>query len=183
MVTILNMRPVPEPLEKRIDICLNGEDVSVDTNCYGTSLFLLGIIPYDVMIFNGRNFLGRVLDLMEEVSEPQDNSLIVSINRNSIHHIGYVETATPFVAYQRIGINGKFSRISSINGIDEYLSTLRESKMVSLAPLFGGSDSNKWIHRFYTLPELGLIKGFFHDRKLKKLSGDIVNSYRSDWEG
>ncbi len=117
------MQEVPQPLEVRIKMAEN--NYKLEPNCFGTAFFLLGLLPYDLVIFtNNKNInVRKALCRMIESDEPKDNSIIISYDyKENIHHAAFIEKVNPFKGYQRLGSEGKFEKINSIKDIKNYLS-------------------------------------------------------------
>ncbi|MEX2017122.1 MAG: hypothetical protein WD876_01475 [Candidatus Pacearchaeota archaeon] len=155
----------------------------LDPNCQGTSFFLLGVLPYDVVVFNGgngkednlrtRNALKR---MMHSIA-PIDNSLLISLsNSGTIMHASYILTTKPFFGYHRMGSGGPFEKITNISDIERYLEDVDGEKKI------GEDKDGRWVwghagkpyrHEFYTLKP--------QDRLVNWAKG-IVKEYRPNFD-
>ncbi len=161
-MTYLAWKEVPQSLQARITHAqLN---TSLEPNCFGTAFFLLGVLPYDLVIYTGKGNVAKALKEMVLLDTPQNNCLAIASINKGIVHATYIESVLPFKGYQRKGAEGEFSHISSLTQIDEYIRSVPE-----------WSDKRQTLsHSFYTLKD--------NDR-LDSWAKDIVAQYHLGWDG
>jgi hypothetical protein len=119
----LEFREVPQ-LEERIRLASGNHELELDPNCYGTAFFLFGVLPYEVVIFThqGHRRIKEAVSRMHPLDSPQDNSLIISSDRfGNPLHAAFLEAASPFKGYHRMGSQGPFREFTKIQDIEEYL--------------------------------------------------------------
>lgn len=152
----LTFQKVPESLESRIQIAKNNKE-ELEPNCYGTAFFLLGVLPYDMVIFtNARNLNVRnALNRMEELACPKDNSIIVLSDDREICHVAFIEQANPLKGYHRLGPRCEVREIFQLSDIENY-------------------GSVTYRHRFYSVKE---------SDNLLDWAKDIVEEYHPFWWG
>lgn len=157
----LKFREVPQPLSLRIEIAKNSE--GLEPNCYGTAFFLLGVMPYDMVIFtsNRKADIRKALSRMSVLEQPQDNSLVISFNKtDEPEHASFIEKTNPLRGYQRKGSGGRFAEISQMSDIDAYFNRVL------------GLRGQNFHHRFYTLKQ---------DDDLSDWVKEIVGKYEYGW--
>ena len=117
----LRFDKVPEPIEKRIDMSYKNQGYYIP-NCHGTAMFLLGVLPYDIVVFthdNEKN-LRNVLSKMDESPSLIDNclmvsSIILSNQREEIVHSSFIMNANPLKGFHRRGARGLFEEFESLS--------------------------------------------------------------------
>jgi len=160
----LQFAEIPQPFNKRIELARNNS--RFEPNCYGTAFFLLGVLPYDMVIYTGKGLIRSALNRMNVSSSPQIHSIMVSCDKDDgILHTSYIETAAPLTGYQRRGSEGEFTRVNSLSDVEDYL------KSLSPESFFGGA-SVKYKHNYFTLRE---------GDSLKDWAEKIVAQYHPDW--
>lgn len=105
-----------ETFEKRLAHSYNNRDY-LEPNCYGTAFYLMGILPYDQVIFTDGNVkrIRRALALMEEHSEPVADSIMISFNeKNKLSHASFILTINPILGYHREGSGCRLEKILDI---------------------------------------------------------------------
>lgn len=123
----LEPRNVPEPFEKRLLLAEKGEftwqEKMLYQNCFGTAFFLLGILPYDVLLYGNKNeeITRNALSLMEKIETPTEDSLIISLEEGFIRHASYVHAADPLVVSFRAGWQGPFVKEAGFDEIIKYM--------------------------------------------------------------
>ena len=159
----LKLREVPQPLEKRIAIAKNPriedpQSPHLDTVCHGTSLFLFGILPYDMIIpTNGNNQeLRAALARMIKSDYPSDNSIAVwfedssDLNTSEIIHSAFIEQVNPLEGHHREGTFGPFRSFNDLSTVESYINraTRLAYKHVSKYYTLNPSDNLKdWAER------------------------------------
>lgn len=157
-MSYLKMRKVPQPLELRIKRAERNH--KREPNCYGTAFFLLGVLPYDLIIFTNNEDINvrKALCRMKESGEPKDNSILISYNdEKEIYHAAFIKTANPFNGYQRRGSEGIFEEINSVSDIESYLKEI---------------GIEEYINKYYTLNE---------SDKLSDWSEEMTKRYIPGW--
>lgn len=174
----LEWREVPEPFERRLEIAKNPEKKYLEPNCYGTSLFLAGVLPWDLCVYTDsrNNYIPRLFGLMKKVDTPQDNSIVLFVrNGKSIEHSAYIRTVNPFEAFQRTGCCGSFDEpLESLEGAQPYLDSIFP-KVSSWFP--NVKFEVDWTKKFYVLPDFLGIAGYFKRKNLDLLVKEIVEGY------
>ena len=168
----IKFRDVPEPFGKRLAIAETPENPWLEPNCYGTALFLMGILPHDVCIYN--KHVPKLLKLLDEVEELKDNSLVFSLREKEdekyIEHLAYVRSVNPFEGFQRTGCCGSFEQIKSMQGIRAYLDVIFP-KFSTWCPNVA-KNPVKWVNGVYILPEDKSKR-----EELNNLAREIIEGY------
>lgn len=149
----LEFREIPQPLNLRIQLARNSR--KYDPNCYGTAFFLLGVLPYDLVIFTDKrkHRIKEAISKMFMSEYPRDNSLLISFDEiNEPHHAAFIERATPLRGYHREGSQGPFKEFSRIEDIEKYLKRI---------PQFENTDFK---HKFYTLKTKDIFSDWARER-------------------
>lgn len=124
----LEFREVPVPLSERVKIAELNKNLnpSLYPNCHGTTFFLFGVLPYDVGIDTSyKNELVREIILrMIEIKKLENNSLIMAFSDtyfDYLIHSAFIESISPFIGYQREGVEGTFRKMFSLFPFIEYI--------------------------------------------------------------
>ncbi len=162
----LEFRETVHPLAERIKIAANNQGY-LEPNCFGTAFFLLGVLPYDMVIFTNKDNdnITKALRKMKSVRAPSDNSIMISSNQNGIQHTAYIETSEPLKGYHRLGSESGFAEFCSLEEVDKYLDSISGSQMFR---------KTEWKNEFYILKK---------PRKLERWARDIVDQYHFGWDG
>lgn len=118
-MSYLQFREVPQSLDARIEFARKNKELEPD--CYGTAFFLLGVLPYDMVIFTSGDFVPEALKRMQLEKAPRDNSIIISSVNGVIEHASFIRTANPLFGYQREGAEGKLTQVNSLGDIERYV--------------------------------------------------------------
>lgn len=159
---------VPQPLEKRIEIVWEKEDqIEFEPNCYGTAFFILGVLPYDMVIFTGKNYIREAISRMEQLEHPINNSIIFSFIDQKLKHASFIKSVNPFQGYHRRGSEGEFEAFSKIQDIEDYLYSSSHS-VLNILP----SRKPVFSHKFYSLSP---------SDNLSDWAKKVVEAYHPGW--
>ncbi len=161
----LTWREVPQPFEARLEIAKNPERRYLEPNCYGTGLFLAGVLPWDVCIFS--KYLSRVIKNLDRTEEMQDDSIAIFKTNTHIQHLSYIKKTNPFKGYHREGSCGSFYSMDSLEEVQPYLDALFE---IYLKPHY--LKVYPWEKEFYVLP-----KDESKRKELDILAREIIGEY------
>ena len=176
MVSLEWKEPNPNFSER---LAMAKEGNKLDPNCYSTAFFLLGVIPYDVVMYtesDDNERLRRALSRMIHLKKPRDNSLIISFGKSGrVYHASYLLTAEPFFGYQRVGkYCGPFMEFHKMDDIEEYLNDTIPDEFAGWVNGRGTwrPAEAPYSHKFYTLNPKD---------NLRDWAKGIVREYRSGW--
>lgn len=114
----------PEPFAERLEQAkeAHAQD-NYEPNCFGTAFHLLGVLPYDQVIFTNddNRRVQAALKTMDEHSSPQDESILIARINEHIVHAAYIRQARPLRGYHRIGAGRPLYLIKRMNDIDDYV--------------------------------------------------------------
>lgn len=159
------MREVPQPLDARIDFARTNK--KSEPNCYGTAFFLLGILPYDMVVFTNRKYVWRALEFLEEKPGPTDNSLIISrTSEGNLRHASFIRDAATFQGFHREGSGGYFSEFKELADIETYLNAAESGVF---------RKKNEWKHSYHRLPSQP------DEELVQNWVKDVVESYSPCW--
>ncbi len=130
-----------EPFQKRLSHASSNRK-DLEPNCFGTAFYLMGILPYDQVIFTSDNDrrVRKALSLMDKHKTPVPNSIMISFDeKKELVHASYIKNIDPLLGYQREGNQGSLEEITDIeNNVTKGY----------LIPVVG---RGKYKHLFYTL--------------------------------
>lgn len=178
-MSYLEYREVPQPLEARIEIARSNNkyhDEYLDPNCFGTAFFLLGVLPYDMVILTNNNNknIRDALGLMEESDKPKKNSLLASYHDGELLHTAFIRETKFWGAirgYHRTGSCGPFKEIKNLKTVEEYLTKVH-LPYLRLCKRIGQEQTKlKFSHRFFSLS----------DKDLTPWAKNIVEMYDPYW--
>lgn len=166
----LSWRSPPTTLEERIAIA-SRENLHLEPNCYGTAFFLLGALPYDMVIFTGKGNVARALKQMRPISAPVDHSIIAMGEGNSIGHLAYVQHASSgkLLGYHREGACGPFKKFETLQECITYMESCKP-----YPSFFSKPKEPSYNFSYYALKE---------GDTLETWARDIVAQYHPGWDG
>lgn len=128
-MSYLEFKPNIMSLEERIEFAR--QNTSLEPNCYGTTFFLLGVLPYDRVIFSGHGYIRRAISRMNQVDSLRNNSIMISSIGKFIQHATFIQQSNPLKGYHRKGSSdgfdtSDFSEVTEIEDAARYLRTIRE---------------------------------------------------------
>lgn len=165
-MTHLKFREIPGPLEKRVKIA-RANKFKLEPNCYGTAFFLLGVLPYDRVVFY--NYVGKIPEFMDQLDKPEDNSIIMPFKGNlNFGHAVYIEKGSSVEGYQRVGLFADFEIVKNMEDVQDYLDGITNFQFFC--------KNSKWKYKYYGLPTSKIKK-----KKLDKWARDVVSEYSPQW--
>ncbi|MBI3334597.1 hypothetical protein HYZ97_03865 [Candidatus Pacearchaeota archaeon] len=121
-MSYLKLRDIPQHLEQRIAEARKNKEL--EPNCYGTAFFLLGVLPYDMVVFTDRETITEALAGMDCSETPRDMSIMLSLRDTALMHASFIKQAVPLQGYQREGSSGEFREVHSMKEVRRYLESL-----------------------------------------------------------
>jgi len=142
-------------LEKKIELAsIDGS--TLEPNCYGTAFFLLGVLPFDMVVHTSNNNqdIKDVLSQMEESGEPKDNSILSIHNSDDESvHMAFIKQANALLGYHRKGTMGEFSEFNDLKSVEDYvISTIEINKFKIKYFTIGKTDLTPWAKK--------IVKGY-----------------------
>ncbi len=148
-MSFLKWKSIP-PMKERITTALKPSGMA-DRNCYGTALFLLGVLPHDVLVFtnNSNENMRKALEQMECIPSPRDSSIMVSYDKcNEIRHASFIFFTKPLKGIHRLGGECAYDKCPAVkfysfDEIEDYLRSVQDE----------GEFTGPYAHRFFTAKE------------------------------